>query len=459
MNYIKSAPLFFVLTLLVNCSQKEVAYDRSTGKREYLNYAIDAGEWIISTAANNPENIWPDDNLKPEAVTFSVSTGVSGKVIFFLELYNSTNNERYLEQATIGGEYLLSIVPKNKAAVDSLRNPHTFYGGLSGVGFTLRKLYEFTTDIKYLDGEKQIIYLLEEIAATENNTIHYGKYNDILFGSTGTALYLLDYYKFSKITSILEFVKKIATELIDRADKSNSGWIWKFREDKDFILPNFSHGNAGVGYFFAELFEITKDSLYLNTAINAYNYLESIADTSNNSFLIPYGFPLEQWLGQYDIGWAHGGAGSARFYYKLWQVTNDDKYFETLQKVAEGLKQTGLPGLPSDPKFGEEDFYRDKRFGAASVADYFMDLYYINRKEENLNFAKVLIDDLIKKGTQDENKFYWETERYAFFPDEGKLAQFTGYFYGTAGYGLSLINFDKLINDNKLAISLPDNPF
>ncbi len=460
MFYAKSILLFLLFVSLVNCSQNKVIYNRTTGDREYLNTAIDAAEWIISTTENNPDKIWPDDNLKPEAYSFSVSSGVAGKVLFFLELYNSTNNKRYLDQAIKGGEYLLSIIPQNKERTDSLRNPHTFYGGLSGVGFTLRKLHDSTEDMKYADGEKAIVNLLKEISIEEHGRVNYGKYNDVLFGSTGTALYLLDYYKYYKLSSTLEFVKKIAAGLIERADKSEKGWVWKFREDKDFILPNFSHGNSGIGYFFAELFETTKDSVYLNTAIEAYNYLESIADTTNNSFLIPYGFPLEHWLGQYDIGWAHGGAGTARLYYKLWEVTNDYRYFEKLQKVADGLKQTGMPGLPSEVKFGEVEFYRDKRFGTASVADYFMNLFYINRKEENLNFAKLLIDDLIKKGTKKKNQFYWEMERYPFFPDGGKPAQFTGYFYGAAGYGLSLLKLDELINsDNQLSIKFPDDPF
>ena len=88
-----------------------------------------------------------------------------------------------------------------------------------------------------------------------------------------------------------------------------------------------------------------------------------------------------------------------------------------------------------------------------------MDLYYFDNDESYLDYAKLLVDDLIKKSANKNDKRYWEINRYAFFENAGEPAQFTGYFYGAAGFGLTLLHLHKIINDENDFLTLPDNPF
>jgi hypothetical protein len=54
---------------------------------------------------------------------------------------------------------------------------------------------------------------------------------------------------------------------------------------------------------------------------------------------------------------------------------------------------------------------------------------------------------------------HWPATRQVFMPDPGKPAIFTGYFYGNAGYGLLLLQYDAARRGRDWKWRLPDNPF
>ena len=448
--------VFFITALLLGITGNLNANGKN---KNYLNYASQSADWIISTADSNQQKVWPDDFKKPDQICLNISEGISGKVLFFLELYKTTSNKKYLNEAVKGGDYLFNKIPQNAEETDTIPFRHSFYNGLAGVSFTFDELYKTTKEEKYKNASQKIFQQVKEIADDQNNKISYSVFNDVLMGNTGTGLFFLNYYENKKDESALSIAEKIANHLFDKAIKVDSGLTWKFNEERDFILPNFSHGVAGIGFFFSKLYEVTENKKYLETAIATAKYLKSIAKQDSNIFMIPYGFPLERWKDYYDIGWAHGAAGSARFFYSMWKVTGDYEYLTIVRKRAAAIKSSGLPNMPANKEFGADPFYIDMRFGQASVANFFMDLYYFDNDESYLDYAKLLVDDLIKKSVNKNDKRYWEINRYAFFENAGEPAQFTGYFYGAAGFGLTLLHLHKIINDENDFLTLPDNPF
>ena len=131
---------------------------------------------------------------------------------------------------------------------------------------------------------------------------------------------------------------------------------------------------------------------------------------------------------------------------------------EPVKGCALGLKQSGLPGKPRQG-FGEEEFKLDRRFGVASVADFFLDLYRATGDKAHLDFALQLNEAIMKKATRDSQGVRWIFSRYAFMQGAGTEAAFTGYFYGAAGYGLLLLRSDSIDEDETWRINLPDDPF
>lgn len=131
---------------------------------------------------------------------------------------------------------------------------------------------------------------------------------------------------------------------------------------------------------------------------------------------------------------------------------------DLVQALAQGIRQSGVPGAPQSG-YGTEPFKPDLRFGTASAALFFLDLYGETGSPVDLEFAHTLVDHLLARATDESDKMYWEAPRYAFFEHGGEPAAFTGYFYGAAGYGLMLLRLDAAQRDERRKRALPDDPF
>ncbi len=447
------------------CDRSNLAkHDPQSHDRPYLNHARSVANWIRSTASDSlGRAIWPDDALKPHAISLGISEGVAGKVIFFLELYRAIRDWQYLNDALTGAEYLLGNLPQTRADVDSMRSPHSFYSGLAGVSFALSEVYKETSDNKFRGGALVCVDWIHELAQIENHGASWNSVNDILGGNAGTGLFLLYAARALNHPESLNLAIKAGDILLARAISEHGGFTWKRQEDRDFILPNFSHGAAGVGFFLATLYQESGQQRFLEAAVASAKYLEAIAKTDGDVFLVPYGFPDIGWSMPFDIGWAHGFAGTGRLFYRLRQVDTDAsrsaKWLQHVRQGAEGIQKSGLPNAPSGPEFGEKPFNLDMRFGQASVARFFLNLYQWSHEDQYLIFARQLVDDIIAKGDLNQGGLHWTLERYGFMPRSGTPASFTGYFYGAAGFGLTLLHLDLVQQGRTLRTVFPDDPF
>jgi lantibiotic modifying enzyme len=255
-----------------------------------------------------------------------------------------------------------------------------------------------------------------------------------------------------------DLAAQIGQTLLSRALSEHGGLNWHFREDRDFVLPNFSHGTAGIGYFLATLYEATGEQDFLDGALGTATYLQAIARTENGSFLVPYGWPNPEWEGIHEIGWAHGAAGTARLFYQLHQITGEAQWMDLVNASAQGIRQSGVPGTPQ-PGYGVEPFKPDLRFGTASAALFFLDRYQETGDSADLDFARTLTDALLARAIATDATLHWAAPRYAFFEHGGEPAAFTGYFYGAAGYGLLLLRLDAAERGEAYKSALPDDPF
>jgi lantibiotic modifying enzyme len=48
------------------------------------------------------------------------------------------------------------------------------------------------------------------------------------------------------------------------------------------LMPNFSHGTAGIAYFLASLYKATKQHEFLTAALSGAKYLQAIAKTEGD---------------------------------------------------------------------------------------------------------------------------------------------------------------------------------
>jgi lantibiotic modifying enzyme len=374
---------------------------------------------------------WPDDALRPQEIGVGIGEGVAGKVLFFLALHEATGEEEYLAVARAGADYLLATMPQEFDDLDSFPIGTSVYTGVASVGFTLHEAFKRTGTERYQRGALHAVQLIHDHAATDHEGVWWSVYNDLLFGNAGTGLFLLYAAREFQHDPSRDLAIAAGLKLLSRGIADRGGLTWKFREDRDF----------------------------LESALAGARYLEAVAKTDSGVFLVPYGWPNAAWNQAFDIGWAHGAAGTARFFYRLWQITDDPRWLERVHQSARGILASGLLDGPAGEDFGEEPFRIDRRFDLGGVVEFFLDLYSVTDTQEYLDAARELVEHIGARAAPDANGIHWPMPRYNFMEDEGLPAEFTGYFYGAAGLGLLMLQLDAVDQGARRPMPLLDNPF
>jgi hypothetical protein len=429
------------------------------GPTRYLEAARQTAAWLDATALERDgARSWPSWTESDQPGGPTLGSGVGGPVLFYLALARATGEDRYLRSAVAGGRYLLDTLDAVLTNAQDQRAPESLYGGLPSAALVLEALYDATDDPAYRHGAESVVARLHEMALAVDDGVEWTPYNDVLFGSAGAGLFLLEVARRWDHAASLDLAQRIGATLLARAEPSDSGATWRFRRDREIYLPNFSHGAAGIGFFLARLHQATGERRYLEAALEAAEYLTAIARTEADGFIIPYSVPNGQFSASWDIGWAHGPAGVVRFFSLLWQITGDERWSRAVDASVRALRNAGVPGTPA-PEFETDAFRLDLRFGTASVATMLLDLSQADGRLEYLDYGREVVDTILAHSRVDSLGRHWTIAQYGFMPEEGAPATFTGYFYGAAGYGLTLLRLDGALRDQRWETALPDNPW
>jgi len=214
------------------------------------------------------------------------------------------------------------------------------------------------------------------------------------------------------------------------------------------LMPNFSHGTAGISYFLAELYRATGEKAFLEGALSGAAYLLKI---TNDNGLIFHHEPDGEDL--FYLGWCHGPTGTGRLYYRLWKETGDEKWRDALIKSADGLMKTGIPEKRTTGFWNNESIC----CGTAGVADYFLSLHEVLGDEKYLAFARRATKTILSNAVQKEKGISWVQAEHRVKPLF--LEEQTGYMQGASGIALWLLRLENFEEEKKPTIVLPDSPF
>jgi enterochelin esterase-like enzyme/dienelactone hydrolase len=382
-----------------------------------------------------------------------LGSGVAGHLLFFNELHAATGDPALLADVRRLADRLLASLPERLNPEAPGLPAAGFMHGVGGIAFALETAHAATGEARYRAGALRAVELVHGAARPEGRGVSWSAFNDLLFGDAGTTLFLLWAADRLDHQPSRELAVRAGHALLDRARSEKGGLNWTFRRGAPMVLPNFSHGAAGVGYVLAALHAATGRAEFREGALGAARYLEAVARTQGDTFLVPYGWPDPAWAGVHEIGWAHGAAGTGRFLYRLFQMTGDAAWLERTRGAARGIAESPRPGDP-----GHETRI-DMRFGTAGAAQFLLGLHRATREPEWLAAADLLIDDLLAKSTVSANGRSWTFPRYAFMERPGEPEAFTGYLHGAAGFGLLLLERDAVGALDLRGARLPDNPF
>jgi lantibiotic modifying enzyme len=414
--------------------------------RPHLAIALEAARWLQASAVRTPDGfVWPADPAEPSSVGPGLYSGSAGVVLFFLELHRTTGDAAHLATATSGADALL-------AAVDREAGPG-LYTGLAGIGFVLAETGRHTGVARYRDGARRVVDRLSAMAVPRGGGVEWNDTTDVISGSAGIGLFLLHAAGALDRPDARALAAKAGRRLLERARPDAAGRKWPMDGGSDQLLPNFSHGTAGVAYFLATLYQATTDRAFLDGALAGAAYLKAIARTEGDVCLIYHHEPDEAGRRLYYLGWCHGPAGTARLWYRLWQATGDRAWLDWAARSARGIVASGIPEQPT-PGFWNNV---GQCCGSAGVAEFFLAQHRATGDAGALAFARRVSDQIAARATRDAAGARWTHAEHRTKPAD--VAAQTGWMQGAAGIGAWFLHLDAFERGAAPPIRFPDSPF
>jgi lantibiotic modifying enzyme len=410
----------------------------------FRDAATEAARWIKASAAQTEfGTVWPADPLDAKSVNSTLYAGTPGVILFFIEAHRSTGDQSFLKEARSGADHLLATLASEKEP--------GLYLGIAGIGFALTETFKATRDPKYRSGALRCVQLLTERGRKAGNGIQWNEVTDIIGGSAGIGLFLLYAARELKEPASRELAVQAARRLIELGVPEAKGMKWKMGPNGPRLMPNFSHGTAGIAYFLATLYQETRKREFLDAALSGATYLRAIAKTDNQACLIFHNEPDGKDL--YYLGWCHGPVGTARLFYRLYQVTGDRVWMDWVRKSARAVLESGIPETQT-PGFWNNV---SQCCGSAGVAEFFLSLHRVTGDRTYLEFSKRVAAKMLAKGTQGRDGMHWVQAEHRIRPE--LLVAQTGYMQGAAGIGMLLLHLDGFGRGKKPSIIFPDSPF
>jgi lantibiotic modifying enzyme len=440
---IQKALLCIALLSCVNASRVP-AQESSQPRRPYLDAALETAKWLEGTAVKTEHGLtWPAVPGDPASVTSNLYAGSAGVVLFFLEAHRTTGDRRHLATARAGADHLAATFDET---ADS-----GLYTGLAGLCYALGETGRASGVRAYLNAARQCTARLRDRARRVGNGIEWSETTDVIGGGAGIGLFLLHAAREFDGAASREAAIQAGRRLTALARQEPAGLSWRMNPTFARVMPNFSHGTAGIAYFLATLVTETRQKEFLKPAIDGARHLQSIAITTNDVCLVMHNAPEGTDL--YYLGWCHGPAGTARLFHQLHRVTGAAEWRMWVDRSARGILTSGIPEKET-PGFWNNV---GQCCGSAGVGEFFLALHRASGRPEYLVFARRLADNLLARGTRDAAGLRWTHAEHRVRPE--LLQAQTGFMQGAAGVGTWLLHLDGVDRSSQPLVRLPDSPY
>lgn len=423
---------FCTITFLLGCANGDAEHPAANAVASPWREVTDSvAQWLEAQAQPADGGLaWPKDVLSGDATGVDLADGSGGPVIFLLAhsvLAGDTSSARVARQ----GAHAIATRVAAELPVEEFPPSTSAWYGWASAAWVLERAGNVLADTMLTRAAHQIVRRVADRAKpTSDSTARWSEqFNDLLFGNAGTTLLMAWAAERFADSSYMEVAHRGALDLLARAQETPAGYGWTFRNDRPFVLPNFTHGAAGIAHTLLRVGQLTGDERLDSAAVRAARGLLSVADTTEGGFWLPYGWPNEEWIGRVDHGWAHGAAGTARLFMALDRAQPGQGWGAWINRAAHGLVSHAnfLPGTAGD------SLPNDLRFGRAGVA------WFLADYGTHDSAAKQLTSALLALAARDSTGLYWQSPRPAFAERPGEPARYTGLFQGTSGYGLLML--------------------
>jgi lantibiotic modifying enzyme len=333
------------------------------------------------------------------------------------------------------------------------------YTGLGGAAFVLEEVHRASGEGRYRDAALRAVETIHTRAVKAGAGVAWtdaSAKNDIISGSAGIGLLLLWADRQMGHASSKALARAVGYRLLEVGQPANGGIKWGVTPTNQTLYPNFSHGTAGVSYFLSTMYQATGERAFLDGALAGARYLQAVANTDGNGFKVFHKEGGDEEL--FYLSWCHGPAGTSRLFYQLAQVTQDDRWLETVRRAARAIMRSGVPEQRT-PGFWNNI---SQCCGNCGVGEYFLTLNRIMPDPAYAAMTQRVAADTLRRAavaaTDGGGALKWIQAENRKDPDV-LIAQ-TGFMQGAAGVGALFLHMDaSQWKGGQPRIVWPDTPF
>lgn len=300
-----------------------------------------------------------------------------------------------------------------------------FYAGSSGIGFFFLRLYQVTGDEKWLgEAEAAAAYILKHETdisyyknvqeKIEKDKAHvYGWAFSYKVGPICEGQFVYALYEATKKEEYKAFAIRQADVFVEAAIRDENGIHWS--DARDIV------GDAGGIVYLIQVYKQTGDKKYLQTAVEAGNYIERYGHQAQNGGTYYDLYDVyaagEGEKGTVHVNFSHGSAGTGYLWAVLYEATKDEKYLKLAEDVVEYLDGIALGDdaavlLPyqDHPDKGPDNqkIYLGMCGGPIGTTFFFKKLYETTGDDKYLEWMNRLAHGLIKAGVPEKKSWgYW----------------------------------------------------
>jgi lantibiotic modifying enzyme len=432
---------------------------------DYLQHALEAEQFINAQKVDLPDGvIWRTSTESKDETNRTFYHGSGGIALFYVELHQSTGEQRFLDLAAEAGNEIVTNLNKSERS-----GTISMYSGLTADVFVLNELYKYTKDEKFLVGARDQLQRIKAaskelgagigwieqnpFAAYNSANTNVGEMYDLTIGAAGVGELFLYAQRTGLDNQGTAWARKVADRLLEVAEETPDGLRWPMMDNlpAPYIMPNFSHGPAGIAYFLADIYTETKDQKYLDAALSATRYVESRAVKKGDGILVTHHESPEP-ADLFYLSTCHGPAGTGRLMFLLNQITGDQKWMDWIDANLRGLDAVGAPEERSPGLWNNYG----QCCGDSGLGEYALYLYRATGNEEYRNLARRIAKQILSVANKKDGKLSWTTAEMRIKPEFTQTQ--TGYMQGAAGMGSFFLHL-ATVDNQPAKISLLATPF
>lgn len=443
------------MTTTQTATQTTIDTDKLLTTAKLVNNYLESK--IVSTEHGNKYSLEGSTNSDPYFDEISLYSGSAGIIHYLVQLYHTTNDHKYLQEAEEAFPYInyrWHDAPKLSLAF----SPWAFTSGFSGVAYAVSELYRATQKEAYKTFVEEVV--TATIKAAKPAKGGKGAYWTGSFGivaDSGTYLFLIYAAQQFKRDDWKKFVIDAGRALLDQSKPyAEGGRYFDGSQFGDKIIPGFPIGAGGVAYTLLKLYELSGDKAFFDATDGVKDFYRAIYKQEDGYVKIPHDIPNEHPV--YYLGFCGGNAGVARYFYKDYLVTNDQSSLDEAKYLVDSIVKAGAPETHSEGYWNTVA----QCCGSSSILNTFVGLWLATGEEKYLDFAKrtgnQLLGDAHHEYTDDGELVKWYEAYTRVEPDN--ISSPIGFYEGAAGAGSALLQLYSAINGDNVPIPRSvDDPF